>query len=73
MLYVLGENTAVVMAEMGHTSPNLALAIYAQAMRRDEGEAERLRTLVDGLEWAVVGRRAAESSRAGGYPQATVS
>ncbi len=37
------------MAEMGHASPNLALAIYAQAMRRDTGENHRLRELVDGV------------------------
>jgi hypothetical protein len=36
------------MAELGHTDPALALRIYAQAMRRDEGEAERLRALVEG-------------------------
>lgn len=57
LLYALGENPAVVMAEMGHTDPGLALAIYAQAMRRDEGEVERLQALVDGLDWADAGRR----------------
>jgi hypothetical protein len=36
------------MAEMGHTDPALALSIYAHAMRRDEGENERLRYLVNG-------------------------
>jgi hypothetical protein len=36
------------MAEMGHTDPALAFAIYAQAMRRDEGENARLRALVNG-------------------------
>jgi integrase len=63
LLYALGEAPPVVMAEMGHTSPNLALAIYAQAMRRDEGEVERLRSLTDGLDWADVGRRAAAGKR----------
>jgi hypothetical protein len=38
------------MAEMGHTDPALALAIYAHAMRRDEGENDRLRALVEGVE-----------------------
>jgi integrase len=57
LLYALSETPPVVMAEMGHTSPNLALAIYAQAMRRDEGEVERLRALTDGLDWADAGRR----------------
>jgi integrase len=63
LLYALGEAPPVVMAEMGHTSPNLALAIYAQAMRRDEGEVERLRALTEGLDWADVGRRAADAKR----------
>jgi hypothetical protein len=31
------------MAQMGHTSPNLALAIYAREMDRRDGEPERLR------------------------------
>ena len=35
---------------MGHTTPALALSIYAQVMRRDDGEEERLRTLVDGVD-----------------------
>ena len=48
MLYALGENPTDVMADLGHTQPALALAIYAQAMRRDPGEIERLRALVEG-------------------------
>ncbi len=58
ILYALDESPAVVMAEMGHTDPGLALRIYAQAMRRDDGEKARLRALVDGAEWANVGQRA---------------
>jgi hypothetical protein len=42
--------TTVVMQEMGHTDPALAQAIYANAMPRDEGENERLRALVEGVE-----------------------
>lgn len=48
LLYALGESPAVVMAEMGHTTPELALQVYAQAMRRDDGEIDRLRSLVEG-------------------------
>jgi integrase len=58
-LYALGEAPPVVMAEMGHTSPNLALRIYAQAMRRTPEENERLRARVEGREVAVIGSRAA--------------
>ena len=32
---------------MGHTTPNLALAIYAAEMDRDDGEPQRLRALVE--------------------------
>jgi hypothetical protein len=35
------------MAEMGHTSPVLALTVYAQAMRRDENEQAAPAALVD--------------------------
>lgn len=62
LLYALGEPPPVVMAELGHTDPALALRIYAQAMRRDTTEVERLRALVNGADWADTGRRAAEQS-----------
>ena len=48
LLYAIGEPAPVVMQEMGHTHPALALRIYAAAMRRDEDENERLCALVDG-------------------------
>ena len=43
------------MAEMGHTDPALALAIYAQAMRRDDGENRRLEALVIGHQESPIG------------------
>lgn len=64
VLYALGETPPVVMAEMGHTSPNLALRVYAQAMRRDPEENERLRALVEGRQMAVGGSRGAEAADA---------
>ncbi|HUA12286.1 MAG TPA: tyrosine-type recombinase/integrase [Solirubrobacteraceae bacterium] len=48
VLYALGEDPGVVMDEMGHTDPALALRVYRQAMRRDEREKALLRDLVDG-------------------------
>ena len=59
LLYALGEPPPVVMAEMGHTDPSLALRIYAQAMRRDTGESERLRALVQGNSRAAAGEKIA--------------
>jgi integrase len=34
VLYAIGEDPGVVMDEMGHTDPGLALRVYRQAMRR---------------------------------------
>jgi integrase len=48
LLYAIGEPATVVMRELGHTHPGLALRIYAAAMRRDDNENERLRALIDG-------------------------
>jgi integrase len=55
VLYAIGTAPPVVMAEMGHTTPDLALTIYAQAMSRDEGQIEALRELVEGAVWAPAG------------------
>ncbi len=46
--YALGASPAEVMAELGHTNPSLALAVYAQAMRMSDEERARLRALVEG-------------------------
>jgi integrase len=68
VLYAIGEDPGIVMDEMGHTDPALSLAVYRQSMRRDEGEKERLRALVDGVnetpEVVVIGRRGAEGAAA---------
>jgi integrase len=55
LLYGIGEASPVVMAELGHTDPGLALSIYAHAMRREDGENERLRALVEGTDIAGLG------------------
>ncbi len=48
VLYAIGEDPGIVMDEMGHTDPALALRVYRQSMRRDEGEKARLRGLIEG-------------------------
>jgi integrase len=48
LLYAIGEPAPVVMQELGHTHPALALRIYAAAMRRDDDENGRLRALIEG-------------------------
>ncbi len=57
LLYALGEPPTVVMDEMGHTDPGLALRVYAQAMRRGEDETVQLRALVEGGVMANSGQR----------------
>jgi len=39
------------MAQMGHTTPNLTLAIYARQMDRRDSEPERLNALVEVMVW----------------------
>jgi len=50
LLFALGENPPYVMAQLGHTSANLTLSVYARQMDRRDGEPERLRALVFGTE-----------------------
>ncbi len=55
LLFAIGESPPYVMAQMGHTTANLTLAVYARQMNRRDGEPERLKALVQGAEWAAVG------------------
>jgi len=48
LLFALGETPPYVMQQIGHTTPNLTLAIYARQMDRRDGEPERLNALVGG-------------------------
>ena len=48
MLVACGEDPAAVMAALGHTDPKFTLRVYAHVMRREPGERERLKALVDG-------------------------
>jgi integrase len=53
--FAIGEPPPWVMRQMGHTTPNRTLAMYAREMDRRDGEPERLRALVEGAEWAPSG------------------
>jgi integrase len=57
ILYALGEDPGVCMDELGHTDPALALRVYRQSMRRDDGAKARLRALVEGRDVADSGIR----------------
>jgi hypothetical protein len=64
VLYALGEDPGVVMDEMGHTDPALALRVYRQSMRRGDDEKAQLNALVEGSHWANMGERGDSDVRA---------
>jgi hypothetical protein len=59
---MIGEDPAHVMSQMGHTDPAFTLRVYSHAMRRDDGAKEKLRALVNGVDWAPMGTGALEES-----------
>jgi integrase len=61
VLYAFGEDSGIVMDEMGRTIPGLALRVYRQSMRRGEDETH-LRALIEGTEVADIGRRTSETT-----------
>jgi hypothetical protein len=54
-----------VMAQMGHTTPNLTLTIYARQIDRRDGEPDRLKALVEGANWYRTGIEAAQTTAHG--------
>lgn len=58
VLYALGEDPGIVMDEMGHTNPGLALRVYRQSMRRGEDEKVQLSALIEGGPEPTVPHRA---------------
>jgi integrase len=55
ILYVRGEDPPYVTSQLGHTDAGFTLRVYAHAMRRDDGDKERLTALVEGRDWAPMG------------------
>jgi hypothetical protein len=55
LLLAIGEEVPYVMRQVGHSDPNVTLSIYAQVMFRGEGERGRLKALVEGPDWALMG------------------
>jgi hypothetical protein len=43
------------MAQLGHTDPGFTLHVDAHGMRRDEGDNDPLKVLVEGRDWALMG------------------
>jgi integrase len=54
LLFAVGEAPPYVMGQMGHTTANLTLAIYARQMDRRDGEPDRLKALVGGNVWTAM-------------------
>src|SRR5512133_665184 len=52
LLYEAGASPAYVMAQMGHTSADLALGVYARKMERKRDTGERMDALNRGADWA---------------------
>ena len=58
------------MAQLGHTDPGFTLRVYAHAMRRDEGDKERLKALVEGRDWAPLGTTVGQTPPPGASAEA---
>ncbi len=69
ILYVRGEDPPYVMAQLGHTDAGFTLRVYAHAMRRDEGDKERLKALVEGRDWAPRGSKRSQQTLARKRPE----
>jgi integrase len=65
LLFAVGETPPYVMSQMGHTTANLTLAVYARQMNRRDGEPERLKALVQGVEMAAIGSHDDETAEDG--------
>ena len=57
------------LARWGHTTPNLALAIYAAEVDRDDGEPERPRAPVEARDLSGIRAATGHEMPVGGTPQ----
>ena len=60
----LGHDLVAVSQDAGHSGIEVTARVYAHLMKLGEDERERLRALVEGAEWAEVGRNAADRPNA---------
>jgi integrase len=60
ILIALGRDPRYVMEQLGHTDPKFTLRIYAHVMRFSDDERERLKALIEGLDWARLGTEPSE-------------
>jgi integrase len=59
----LGDDPATIAQDAGHADMSVTFRIYTHVMRLEPGDRERLRALVDGVEWIPAGTNAAEAAR----------
>ena len=55
ILFAVGEPAPYVMSQLGHVDAKMTLGVSARVMNRRDGEPERLRALVEGVDWAALG------------------
>jgi hypothetical protein len=57
ILVALGVDPGSVMDQLGHADPGFTHRVYRHGMRRDPDAKQRLRALVEGVEWAPMGTK----------------
>jgi integrase len=72
LAFEAGASPAYAMAQMGHTSPALALSVYAKVMQRKRDTGVRMDALLRGADWAQMGTND-ELSPNDAAPEAAVS
>jgi integrase len=55
VLYAIRDDPGIVMDELGHEDAELALTVYRQSMRRDDGEKDCVKALVNGESFGSFG------------------
>jgi integrase len=58
LLFAIGEDLPYVMDQVGHADSRMTTGVYMKVMRRDPGQKDALRALVDGGVWDAMGREA---------------
>jgi integrase len=56
----LGHDLVAVSQDAGHSGIEVTARVYAHLMKLGDDERARLRALVEGAEWAEVGRKASD-------------
>ena len=71
LLYEAGASPAFVMSQMGHTSADLALEVFARKMERKRDTGERMDALIRGADWGPIGTNSGTNYAAPDAPVAS--